>query len=157
MKPQLIYVLWGSDHFTRDEQVRGLRRRMLAEPFGEYNLSELSGDDVTLRDLRMVADVLPFMGDRRLVIVEGLLGRLTGQAKASSRRGRPSRGKRTTSAAEAAQAQPIDELAAFLSELPPSTALAEQGAGTGRRGQSHALEILHAAFSHAAPEPRKRG
>jgi len=123
MKPQLIYVLWGSDHFTRDEQVRGLRRRMLAEPFGEYNLSELSGDDVTLRDLRMVADVLPFMGDRRLVIVEGLLGRLTGQAKASSRRGRPSRGKRTTSAAEAAQAQPIDELAAFLSELPPSTAL----------------------------------
>ena len=38
-KSQLIYVLWGTDRFTRDEQVRSLRRRMLAEPCGEYNLS----------------------------------------------------------------------------------------------------------------------
>ena len=123
MKPQLVYVLWGSDHFTRDEQVRSLRRRMLGEPFGEYNLTELSGDDVTLRDVRIVADALPFMGDRRLVIVEGLLGRLTGQAKASTRRGRSSRGKSAAKATTATESQPIDELAGYLSELPPSTAL----------------------------------
>ena len=33
--PQLIYVLWGTDRFTLDEQVRGLKRRILAAPFGE--------------------------------------------------------------------------------------------------------------------------
>src|SRR3954468_7613930 len=90
-KPQLIYVLWGTDRFTRDEQVRGLKRRALAEPCGEYNLSVLSGMDVTVRDVRAVADALPFMGDRRVVVVEGLLGRIAGTAKPSARRGRTSR------------------------------------------------------------------
>src|SRR2546423_1798334 len=90
-KAQLIYVLWGTDRFTRAEQVRGLKRRMLAEPFGEYNLSVLSGDDVTVRDVRAVADTLPFMGDRRLIVVEGLLGRIAGSSKPSARRGRGSR------------------------------------------------------------------
>src|SRR5215213_9226962 len=90
-KPQLIYVLWGTDRFTRDEQVRSLKRRMLAEPCGEYNLSVLSGDAVTVRDVRAVADALPFMGDRRLIVVEGLLGRIAGTSKPSARRGRTSR------------------------------------------------------------------
>src|SRR4051794_21851055 len=90
-KPQLIYVLWGTDRFTRDEQVRGLKRRMLGEPCGEYNLTVLSGDDVTVRDVRAVADALPFMGDRRLIVVEGLLARIAGIAKPGARRGRISR------------------------------------------------------------------
>jgi DNA polymerase III subunit delta len=126
-KPQLIYVLWGTDRFTRDEQVRSLKRRMLAEPFGEYNLSVLSGDDVTVRDVRAVADTLPFMGERRLVVVEGLLGRLAGRAKPSARRGR---GGRSGSASGAKKAQakgpdadPTTELVTMLQDLPPSTAL----------------------------------
>ena len=130
-KSQLIYVLWGTDRFTRDEQVRGLKRRMLAEPFGEYNLSVLSGDDVAVRDVRVVADTLPFMGDRRLIVVEGLLGRLAGGAKPAALRGR---GSRATSASAAKNSQskaqekgdedgPLTELVAMLRDLPPSTAL----------------------------------
>src|SRR5262245_176008 len=127
-KPQLIYVLYGTDRFTRDEQVRGLKRRMLAEPFGEYNLSILSGDDVGVRDVRAVADALPFMGDRRLVVVEGLLGRLAGRAKPSARRGRTARAtpakKAPAKAAEKADDDgPVTELIAMLRDLPPSTAL----------------------------------
>jgi DNA polymerase-3 subunit delta len=123
MKAQLIYVLWGSDHFTRDEQVRGLRRRMLAEPCGEYNLSELSGDDVTVKDVRAVADALPFMGDRRLVIVHGLLGRLAGQSKPSSRRGRGARAKPAATEPRDDSQAAIGELITFLADLPDSTAL----------------------------------
>jgi hypothetical protein len=41
--------------------------------------------------------------------------------------------------------------------LAPPAALAEEGAGAGRGSQCHALEILHAALSHAAADPRKRG
>ena len=130
-KSQLIYVLWGTDRFTRDEQVRGLKRRMLAEPFGEYNLSVLSGDDVSVRDVRAVADALPFMGDRRLIVVEGLLGRLAGRAKPAARRGRTARAP-SASAAKRAQAKaaepasddgPVTELVTMLQDLPPSTAL----------------------------------
>jgi len=108
---------------------------MLAEPFGEYNLSVLSGDDVTVRDVRAVADALPFMGDRRLIVVEGLLGRLAGRAKPSSRRGRSSRATSAGAAkkspakasGKAVDAEsddgPVTELIAMLRDLPPSTAL----------------------------------
>jgi DNA polymerase-3 subunit delta len=127
-KQQLIYVLWGTDRFTRDEQVRGLKRRMLAEPFGEYNLTVLTGDDVRVRDVRAVADALPFMGDRRLVVVEGLLGRVTGRGKSAPRRARPARAttakKSTAKAADtSAEDGPAVELAALLNDLPDSTAL----------------------------------
>src|SRR4051812_32855872 len=134
-KPQLIYVLWGTDRFTRDEQVRGLKRRMLSEPCGEYNLSILTGDTVKVSDVRAVADALPFMGDRRLVVVEGLLGRIAGTAKPSARRGRTSRAgtstaKKATSKAKAPASDdsapehtPLMELTALLHELPESTAL----------------------------------
>lgn len=123
MKPQLIYVLFGSDRFTRDEQVRGLRRRMLAEPCGEYNLSVLTGDDVTIRDIRAVADTLPFMTDRRLVIVEGLLGRLAGQTKGASRRARTTRASGAKAPPKSADEGPTVELVKFLADLPNSTAL----------------------------------
>jgi DNA polymerase-3 subunit delta len=123
-KPQLIYVLWGTDRFTRDEQVRGLKRRMLAEPFGEYNLSVLSGDDVSVRDVRAVADALPFMGDRRLIVVEGLLGRLVGRTKLGARRGRTSRASTAKKTPEKpADDGPVADLQALLRDLPPSTAL----------------------------------
>jgi DNA polymerase-3 subunit delta len=126
-KAQLIYVLWGTDRFTRDEQVRGLKRRMLAEPCGEYNLSVLSGDDVTVRDVRAVADALPFMADRRLVVVEGLLGRLAGQAKPAGQRGRGGRARPAGSAGQASSTAPddgpIQELVAMLRDLPPTAAL----------------------------------
>src|SRR5262249_20539104 len=132
-KPQLIYVLWGTDRFTRDEQVRGLKRRMLAEPCGEYNLSVLSGDDVAVRDVRAVADALPFMADRRLVVVEGLLGRIAGTAKPAARRGRGSRTSAAAPKKAASRAQPDDQkpdagrpvadLTVLVQDLPPSTAL----------------------------------
>lgn len=130
-KPQLIYVLWGTDRFTRDEQVRSLKRRMLAEPCGEYNLTVLSGDAVAVRDVRAVADALPFMGDRRLVVVEGLLSRVAGGPKPAARRGRSTKGGTTKSARSAAakaaepaaESGPADELRALLHDLPETTAL----------------------------------
>src|SRR5262245_11715983 len=129
-KPQLIYVLWGSDRFTRDEQVRGLKRRMLAEPFGEYNLSVLSGEDVAVRDVKAVADALPFMGDRRLIVVEGLLGRIAGSGKSGARRGRGGRASTASTRASARKsvekapaASPTAELETMLRDLPDSTAL----------------------------------
>jgi DNA polymerase-3 subunit delta len=130
-KAQLIYVLWGTDRFTRDEQVRGLKRRMLAEPFGEYNLSVLTGDDVAVRDVRAVADALPFMGDRRLIVVEGLLGRIAGTGKSSARRGRSSRASTSTGSKRgrakadesASEDGPVTALTEMLRDLPPSTAL----------------------------------
>jgi DNA polymerase-3 subunit delta len=120
MSAGLIYVLYGGDRFTRDEQVRGLKRRMLNEAFGEYNLAELSGKEVGIGDVRAVADALPFMGSRRLIVVEGLLGRLAGSTRANPRRGR---GPRTKSGSTGGDQSGLDAFLDYLGDVPDTTAL----------------------------------
>jgi len=134
VKPGLVYVLYGSDRFTRDEQVRGLKRRMLEQPTGEYNLSEFSGAEFSLSDVRAAADALPFIADRRLVILEGLLGRLADTAKAAPRRGRSKSTAPGSAGVPPAPVEaggtpalpgqsPLEAFLAYLADVPETTAL----------------------------------
>ncbi|MDQ4071400.1 MAG: DNA polymerase III subunit delta [Actinomycetota bacterium] len=123
MKPGLIYVLYGSDRFTRDEQVRGLKRRMLDDPSGEFNLTELAGKEVGLDDVRAAADALPFLADRRLVIVEGLLGRLAGATRPAARRGRSAGSRAAARTDETGPSRELETFLAYLADVPPTTAL----------------------------------
>ena len=114
-----IYILYGEDAFGRDEAVQLLKRRIRELPAGEHNLTEF-GPETSVSELRMAADVVPFLADRRMVIVRGLLGRLAGRGQ---RRGS---GRTRKNAAEAAE-NAIDEYAqllAYLPEVPQSTSLA---------------------------------
>jgi DNA polymerase-3 subunit delta len=144
---QRIYLLYGSDRYTRDEQVRGLKRRLLDEPFGELNLTELSGDAVSLADLRAAADAFPFMGDRRLVVVEGLIGRILGRSKGAGRRGR-------SAAAKLGDSDEAAGLGEFLGSVLPSTALVlvEDQIDAGRAGA-----LIPADRAHIREYRRPRG
>ena len=73
-----VYILFGEDTFGRDEAVVTLKERMRSLPAGEHNLTEL-GPETTVAALRQAADVMPFLADRRMVFVRGLLGRLAGR------------------------------------------------------------------------------
>lgn len=115
-----IYVLYGEDAFGRDEAVLMLKRKIRELPAGEHNLSEL-GPETTVAGLRMAADVVPFLADRRMVIVRGLLGRLAG--KGGQRR--PARGKKAATAEKAdSVADEYAALLAYLPDLPQTTSLA---------------------------------
>jgi DNA polymerase-3 subunit delta len=82
----------------------------------DLNTSILDGNQVTLGELRHACDSIPFMADRRLVIVRGLLGRLSSGARGKAR-----------PAAE--DTEPgwkrawLEELATYLPNLPPTTRL----------------------------------
>jgi DNA polymerase-3 subunit delta len=102
-----IYLLYGEDTFSRDEAVRTLKERMRALPAGEHNLTELDGAETSVAGLRAAADAVPFLADRRMVIVRGLIGRL--QAGGGVRR----RGR-----SKSADAQAPDEYQALLAYLP---------------------------------------
>jgi DNA polymerase III subunit delta len=111
-----VYVLYGEDAFGRDEAVQTLKERMRSLPAGDHNLTEL-GPETTVAALRMAADVVPFLAERRMVIVRGLLGRLAGRGGGGQRR--------TARARKQAESGP-DELQAlldYLPELPQSTSL----------------------------------
>src|SRR5713226_8988510 len=61
-----VYIVYGEDTFGRDEAVQTLKERMRALPAGEHNLTEL-GPETTVAALRLAADVVPFLTDRRMV------------------------------------------------------------------------------------------
>jgi DNA polymerase-3 subunit delta len=61
---------------TRSEELRELQARMGGAEMAELNTTLLDGRAVTWEELRQHCDSLPFLSDRRLVIVTGLLTRL---------------------------------------------------------------------------------
>src|SRR5438067_114066 len=116
-----IYVLYGEDTFGRDEAVQSLKQRMRAQPAGEHNLTEL-GPDTSVAALRLAADAVPFLADRRMVLVRGLLGRLSGRAAGGRR---PARNRKSSATGATAP----DEPQLLLDYLPRLLATASLGIG----------------------------
>ena len=112
-----IYVLYGEDTFGRDEAVQSLKQRMRAQPAGEHNLSEL-GPDSSVAAVRLAADAVPFLADRRMVIVRGLLGRLAGRSGGGQRRAASRIRKPAQSGPDELQA-----LLEYLADVPWTTSL----------------------------------
>jgi DNA polymerase-3 subunit delta len=83
----VFYVLDGDDAFSRNEELRALISRTGDPEVGELNTTYLDGRSTDLNEIRHHCDALPLLGDRRLVIVTGLLERLnqTGKDRSASR------------------------------------------------------------------------
>ncbi len=103
-----FYVLHGEDEFTRSETLADFKRRLGPPDTVDLNTTVLDGKRLTLGELHHACDAVPFLADKRLVIVTGLLSRL------SPRR------KKTLS--EAKQ-KLLNDLADYLPHLPPTTRL----------------------------------
>ncbi len=108
-KPQpTFYVLYGEDEFTRSETLLEFKRRLGNPDTVDLNTIVLDGRNLTLGKLRHACDAVPFLSDRRLVIVEGLLSWLT-----------PREGQ----ALQEAKQELLDALCDYLPHLPPTTRL----------------------------------
>jgi DNA polymerase III subunit delta len=101
----MIYILHGPDELTRTEYLAGLRSGQDDPSLGDLNTTELAGATLTLSELQHHSDAIPFLSNRRKVIVYQYLSRLAGRGKA-----RPDQ-----AATEA--------LAEYLSRIPPTTDL----------------------------------
>lgn len=75
--PATFYVLHGDDEFSLKAEVRNMRARMGDPGTATLNSVEYDGKTVTVSQLVADAKMLPFMGDKRLIIVEGLLSWLS--------------------------------------------------------------------------------
>jgi DNA polymerase-3 subunit delta len=111
----LIYVLYGEDDFTRKAVLDDLRREVGASELLDANSTVLTGTALTLMQLQEVANVIPFLADRRLVIVDGLLRRFDG-----SRQRRRSGRSRGSSKSELDGWEGLEEA---LQQIPPTTNL----------------------------------
>jgi len=103
-----FYVLHGEDEFTRSETLADFKRRLGGGETTDLNTTVFDGKRLTLGKLRHACDAIPFLADRRLVIVEGLLSRLT------ARKGSKLSEKRQ---------ELLNALVDYLPKLPPTTRL----------------------------------
>jgi DNA polymerase-3 subunit delta len=94
-----FYVFHGADEFTRAETLADFRSRLGPPDTVDLNTTLLDGRKATLAELRHACDTIPFLAEKRLVIVEGLL----------------------TQAAD--QKEFLDQLADYLCQLPETTRL----------------------------------
>ena len=72
-----FYVFHGTDEFSISETLADFKRRFGAPEMADLNTTVLDGRDIGLDELRAACDAMPFLADRRLVIVTNLLRRLT--------------------------------------------------------------------------------
>jgi DNA polymerase-3 subunit delta len=94
----MIYLLAGPDDFSIRQTVRDLLRAALPEDTADMNTTRLSAGDVTLDALRFACEAMPFLADRRAVVVEHLFS-------------------------TAKQAQVTKDVAAYLTKAPQNTLL----------------------------------
>lgn len=101
----MLITLSGDDTPKLNARLREIIHEYLRDDLLTLNLSELDGSDLAIDTLRAECDTVPFMGEKRVVVVKGYLGAADGQE-----------GKRGASAK-------LEELSAYTPEMPESTVL----------------------------------
>ena len=81
-----FYLFHGTDEFTRAETLASFKRRLGPPDTVDLNTTLLDGGRLTLAELRHDCDAIPFMAEKRLVIVRGLLTRLAARKSNPPRR-----------------------------------------------------------------------
>ncbi len=104
-----FYVFHGADEFTRAETLADFKRRLGPPDTVDLNTTRLDGKTLTLAELRHACDAIPFLAEKRLVIVKGLL----------ARRHAPRKGRELS----ASQGEYLAALADYLPRLPETTRL----------------------------------
>jgi DNA polymerase-3 subunit delta len=68
-----FYVFHGPDEFSCRAQIQTMRAQMGDPSLAELNITVLDGKQASSADVLSSARATPFLGDKRLVIVEGML------------------------------------------------------------------------------------
>jgi len=110
----LLYILWGEDDFSLTKSLEEIKRGIGDQALLSANTTTLDDKQVTLDQLRTVCETVPFLAEKRLVIIQGLLGRFEPQGK--SRR-------RKKIAPQTERKGEYKSFAAYLSNIPDSTVL----------------------------------
>lgn len=110
------YIFHGEDEFSRSEQIKKFRAQLGDPQFADLNITQFDGRKLALSELTHACDAVPFLSDKRLVIVEGLLARLEPRRKKSDD---------DTSEEIEVETNPdlAKELVAYLPRLPETTRL----------------------------------
>jgi len=110
----LLYILSGEDDFSISQSLEEIKRSIGDQSILMTNTTILDGQQLTLDQLKTVCETVPFLSEKRLIIVEGLLGRFESRSRASRQR------KLTT---EANQKDDYKSFGDYIVNIPDSVVL----------------------------------
>ncbi len=113
-----VFIIYGENDFTRHQALRAIKGEIERNGPPDAltgNLTELDGSRLKAAELQNACSVIPFMAEKRLVIVHGLLGRFEASGAPSGDGGR-----KRPAAADIEEWRGFSE---FAGHMPPSTVL----------------------------------
>lgn len=134
----MIRVIYGEDEYSVATRVRELRNEAAGDAgMGDANLSLFEGDRVSIDQVLQAAGAMPFLAEKRVVIVAGMLARIDS----------PTGGRRGGRASPARAKVDAARLTESIQALPSTTelifsdgALRKNGAGLRAAGPSARIE-----------------
>jgi DNA polymerase-3 subunit delta len=110
----LLYILHGEDDFSLHQALEEIKKGIGDQTALTTNTTVLDGQQVTVAQLPAVCEAMPFLAEKRLVIIYGLLERFEPRIKSG-------RQKKTTSVAN--RKDEPKSLGEYLGKIPDSTVL----------------------------------
>lgn len=110
----MLYILWGEDEYSREEFVQDVKNKLGNISLLSSNTSVLDGNSLSLNELKACAESMPFLAEKRLVIIRGLLEHFEPKTV-------PAKVKK--SASSTSKEHEIQALIECLKGIPPSTIL----------------------------------
>ena len=82
----MLHVLIGEDDFSVRQSLEEIKKGVGDQSALAANTTILDGQQVTLAQLQAVCNTVPFLAEKRLVVVEGLLGRFEPGSKSGKKK-----------------------------------------------------------------------
>ena len=117
----MLYVIYGSDPLARRESFGKLKAELDRDGSLATNSATFDARQTTPQEVMAVCDTVPFLGDRRLVVVEGLLQQ--GSRVKKGRKRAPSRAAKPEADDSADDGGPWATLAGYVPRMPETTTL----------------------------------
>jgi len=112
----MLYILYGKDDFSLHQSLQEIKKEAGTPELLETNTTIVDGQQLTLSQLVSLCNTVPFLSERRLVIVENLLQRF--EIKPGAKRDRPAEAEHKKKEVEEWQG-----LSSYIKQMPASTFL----------------------------------
>ena len=141
----MIYLMYGGDDVSLGERLSAMKDEVQPAELRDVNVSLLDGAGVSLGELEAAGGAVPFLADRRIVIVRGLLDRY--ELQRSAQRSAP---------AERRSLGEWEGLPDVLQALPDTTSLVfVDGALNSRNPLLALVRPLAETLTFPVPRPRE--
>jgi len=131
----VLYILYGPDDYSRNKALEEIRKGYDDEATGGVNVITLDGEATSINDFKIACETIPFLSDKRLVIVKGLLNRFETKIKQIP-------GKKAARGSE--QTKDYQSFAECIKNIPASTTLVMVDGEIGEK-TPFLKEIAHGA------------